>query len=333
MALKYHPDKNPDNKSAEERFKEAAEAYEVLRDPEKRKVYDQFGHDGLKGQGPGGFGGFEDIFSAFGDIFGDFFGGGGRQHGGADLRTDVTISFEQAAFGTEETVAVRKHVPCHTCKGSRCKPGTSPVHCGTCRGTGQVVRSQGFFSLASPCPHCHGTGQIIKDPCTTCRGEGVEIDKKQISVNIPPGVDDGSRLRLRGEGEAAPGMPPGDLYVFVHVQAHEFFHREGQDIYCQLNISFSQAALGAEIEVPLLDHKPKVISIPAGTQSGNRYRISGGGIPQIRGRGRGDQIIQLVVETPKKLNKRQKELLHDLAEIDGKPVKEKLKGFFQRLQF
>lgn len=333
MALKYHPDKNPDNQGAEERFKEAAEAYEVLRDPEKRKVYDQFGHDGLKGQGSGGFGGFEDIFSAFGDIFGDFFGGGGRQRGGADLRTDVTISFEQAAFGTEETVAVRKHVPCHTCKGSRCKPGTSPVHCGTCRGTGQVVRSQGFFSLASPCPHCHGTGQIIKDPCTTCRGEGVEIDKKQISVNIPPGVDDGSRLRLRGEGEAAPGMPPGDLYVFVHVQAHEFFHREGQDIYCQLNISFSQAALGAEIEVPLLDHKLKVISIPAGTQSGHRYRISGGGIPQIRGRGRGDQIIQLIVETPKKLNKRQKELLHDLAEIDGKPVKEKLKGFFQRLQF
>ncbi|MCZ6540637.1 MAG: molecular chaperone DnaJ [Nitrospinae bacterium] len=333
MALKYHPDKNPDNKGAEERFKEAAEAYEVLRDPEKRKVYDQFGHDGLKGQGSGGFGGFEDIFSAFGDIFGDFFGGGGRQRGGADLRTDVTISFEQAAFGTEETVAVRKHVPCHTCKGSRCKPGTSPVHCGTCRGTGQVVRSQGFFSLASPCPHCHGTGQIITDPCTTCRGEGVEIDKKQISVNIPPGVDDGSRLRLRGEGEAAPGMPPGDLYVFVHVQAHEFFHREGQDIYCQLNISFSQAALGAEIEVPLLDHKLKVISIPAGTQSGHRYRISEGGIPQIRGRGRGDQIIQLIVETPKKLNKRQKELLHDLAEIDGKPVKEKLKGFFQRLHF
>ncbi len=333
LALKYHPDKNPGNKDAEESFKEAAEAYEVLRDREKRKVYDQFGHDGLKGQGVGGFGGFEDIFSDFGDIFGDFFGGGGRQRGGADLRTDVTISFEQAAFGTEETVAVRKHVPCHTCKGSRCKPGTSPVHCGTCRGTGQVVRSQGFFSLASPCPHCHGTGQIIKDPCTTCRGEGVEIDKKQVSVNIPPGVDDGSRLRLRGEGEAAPGMPPGDLYVFVHVQAHEFFHREGLDIYCQLNISFSQAALGAEIEVPLLDHKPKVISIPAGTQSGNRYRISAGGIPQIRGRGRGDQIIQLVVETPKKLNKRQKELLHNLAEIDGKPVKEKLKGFFQRLQF
>ncbi len=333
LALKYHPDKNPGDHEAEEKFKQAAEAYEVLRDPEKRKIYDQFGHEGLKGKGVGGFGGFEDIFSAFGDIFGDFFGGGGGQRGGADLRADTTISFEEAAFGTEKSVEIRKHVPCRTCKGSRSKPGTSPVLCGTCRGTGQVVRSQGFFSLQSPCPHCHGTGQIIKDPCLTCHGEGVEIDKKEISVNIPAGVDDGSRLRLRGEGEAPPGMPAGDLYVFVHVQAHEFFHREGLDIYSQLNISFSQAALGAEIEVPLLDNKTKVISITPGTQSGDRYRIQGAGIPQIRGRGRGDQIIQLIVETPKKLNKRQKELLHELSEIDGKPVKEKLKGIFQRLKF
>lgn len=334
MALKYHPDKNPGNHEAEEKFKEAAEAYEALRDPEKRGIYDQFGHEGLKGKGfGGGFGGFEDIFSTFGDLFGDFFGGGGGQRTGADLRTDVTISFEQAAFGIEKSVEVRKHVPCQTCKGSRCKPGTSPVYCGTCRGTGQVVRSQGFFSLQSPCPQCHGTGQIIKDPCRTCHGEGVEIDKKEISVNIPAGVDDGSRLRLRGEGEAAPGMPAGDLYVFVHVQAHDFFHREGQDIYCQLNISFSQAALGADMEVTLLDDKTKTISITPGTQSGDRYRIEGAGIPQIRGRGRGNQIIQLIVETPKKLNKKQKELLHELAEIDGKPVKEKLKGIFQRLKF
>lgn len=334
MALKYHPDKNPDNKEAEEKFKEAAEAYEALSDPEKRKIYDQYGHEGLKGQGfGGGFGGFEDIFSSFGDIFGDFFGGGGGQRTGADLRSDVTISFEQAAFGTEESVEVHKHVPCKVCKGSRCKPGSSPVQCGTCRGTGQVVRSQGFFSMQSPCPHCHGTGQLIKDPCRTCRGEGVEIDKKEISVNIPAGVDDGSRLRLRGEGEAAPGMPAGDLYVFVHVRTHEFFHREGVDVYSQLNITFSQAALGADIEVPLLDDKTKVISITPGTQSGDRYRIQGAGIPQVRGHGRGDQIIQLVVETPKKLNKKQKELLHELSEIDGKPVKEKLKGIFQRLKF
>jgi len=333
MALKYHPDKNPGNKEAEENFKKAAEAYGVLSDSEKRSIYDQFGHEGLKGKGAGGFGGFEDIFSTFGDIFGDFFGGSGGQRTGAHLRADITISFEQAAFGTEKSVDVRKHVPCRTCKGSRCKPGTSPAHCHTCRGTGQVVRSQGFFSLQSPCPHCHGTGQIIKDPCRTCHGEGVEVDKKEISVNIPAGVDDGSRLRLRGEGEAAPGMPAGDLYVFVHVQAHDFFHREGLDIYSQLNISFSQAALGAEIEVPLLDNKTKVISITPGTQSSDRYRIQGAGIPQIKGHGRGDQIIQLIVETPKKLNKKQKELLHELAEIDGKPVKEKLKGIFQRLKF
>ncbi len=334
MALKFHPDKNHGSKEAEEKFKEAAEAYDVLSDPEKRKIYDQFGHDGLKGQGFGGFRGFEDIFSSFGDIFSDFFGGGGRgQQTGADLRTDVTITFEQAAFGTEEQVDVRKHVPCSSCKGSRCRKGHFPTSCGTCRGTGQVVRSQGFFSLQSPCPHCHGTGQIIDHPCTTCHGEGVEIDKKQISVNIPPGVDDGSRLRLRGEGEAAPGLPAGDLYVFVHVTAHEFFHREGLDIYCQLNISFSQAALGAEIEVPLLDGKTQVINVPEGTQSGDRYRIQGGGFPQVRGRGRGDQIIQLIVETPKRLNKKQRELLQELAELDGKPVKEKLKGFFQRLKF
>lgn len=333
LALKHHPDKNPDNKKAEDKFKEAAEAYEVLSDPEKRKIYDQFGHDGLKGQNSGGFRGYEDIFSTFGDLFGDFFGGGGGQRTGADLRSDVTISFVQAAFGTEQSVKIRKHVPCNTCKGSRCKPGTSPVHCGTCRGTGQVVRSQGFFSLQSPCPHCHGTGQIIKHPCRTCHGEGVEVVTKEISVNIPGGVDDGSRLRLRGEGEAAPGAPAGDLYVFVHVQANEFFHREGVDVYCQLNISFSQAALGAKIEVPLLDDTTQVISIPAGSQSSDRYRIPEGGIPHLKGRGRGDQIIQLVVETPKKLNKKQKELLHELAEIDGKPVKEKLKGFFQRLKF
>lgn len=332
MALKHHPDKNPGDAESEEKFKEAAEAYEVLRDPEKRRVYDQFGHDGLKSQGFGGFRGFEDIFSTFGDLFGDFFGGGG-QRTGADLRADITLSFEQAAFGTEQPVTVRKHVACKACKGSRCKPGSSPTLCGTCRGTGQVVRSQGFFSLQSPCPHCHGTGQLIKDPCHQCHGEGVEVEKKEISVSIPAGVDDGSRLRLRGEGEAAPGVPPGDLYVFVHVQAHEFFHREGNDIYCQLNISFSQAALGAEIEVPLLDDKTQVITIPSGTQSGDRYRIGGGGIPHLRGRGRGDQIIQLVVHTPKKLSKKQKELFHELAEIDGKPVKEKLKGFFERLKF
>ncbi|MCF8724080.1 molecular chaperone DnaJ [Nitrospina gracilis] len=330
MALKYHPDKNPGDKEAEEKFKEASEAYEVLRDAEKRRVYDQFGHEGLKGQGFGGFSGFEDIFSTFGDIFGDFFGGG-RQRTGNDLRADAQITFEEAAFGVQKEIDVRKHVVCQSCKGSRCKPGTTPERCNTCHGTGQVVRSQGFFSLSTPCPQCHGAGEIVRDPCTHCRGEGVVVDKKTISVNIPGGVDNGSRLRLRGEGEAGPGLPPGDLYVFVHVKPHEFFHRDGQHILCRLNLSVSQAALGADIEVPMLDGTTKVINVPAGTQSGETYRIPGGGIPNLRGPGHGDQIIQFFVEVPKKLNKRQKELFQELAEIDGKPVKEKIKGFFEKL--
>ncbi len=335
LALKYHPDKNPGDRAAEDKFKEAAEAYEVLKDPEKRKIYDQFGHEGLKGRGFSGFQGFEDIFSSFGDVFQDFFGGGGgrRQQTGADLRLDLTISFTDAVFGVEKEVDVTRHGNCNTCNGSGAKPGTAPKVCGTCRGTGQVVRTQGFFSMASPCHACQGQGQVIEQRCLDCHGEGRIPEKKVISVTIPAGVDDGSRLRLRGEGEVGPaGAPPGDLYVFIHVEAHELFHREGYDIFCRLNLSFSQAALGAEIEVPLLDDKTKVISVSAGTQSGEMMRIVGAGIPHVRGHGRGDQIIQLTVETPKKINKRQKELFQELAEIDGNPVKETLKGFFQKLK-
>ncbi|MBI4382820.1 MAG: molecular chaperone DnaJ [Nitrospinae bacterium] len=331
LAIKFHPDKNPDNKEAEDKFKEASEAYEVLRDPEKRRVYDQFGHDGLKGQGFRGFQGFEDIFSSFGDIFSDFFGGG-RPATGADLRLDLTIDFTEAAFGTHKEVEINKHVECKTCRGSGCKPGTSPRACSTCRGTGQVIRTQGFFSMSSTCPQCRGAGQIIADPCKSCRGEGRVPERKKVSVSIPAGVDEGSRLRLRGEGEAGPiGAQPGDLYVFLHVEAHEFFHRDGYDIHARMPISFSQAALGAEIEVPLLDGKSKTISIPAGTQSGENHRIPGAGIPHVRGHGRGDQILHFIVETPRKLTKRQKELFQELAEIDGKPIKEILKGFFQKL--
>ncbi|QPJ66218.1 MAG: molecular chaperone DnaJ [Candidatus Nitrohelix vancouverensis] len=331
LALQFHPDKNPGDHEAEDKFKEASEAYDVLKDPKKKQIYDQYGHEGLKGQGFSGFQGFDDIFSAFGDVFGDFFGGG-RQQTGNDLRLDLTVTFLEAAFGCQKDVDINKHAECKPCNGSGAKPGTSPKVCHTCRGTGQVVRTQGFFQMASPCPHCHGHGQTISDPCKSCRGEGRVMVSKKVSVNIPAGVDEGSRLRLRGEGEQGPqGLPPGDLYVFIHAKPHEFFHRDGQDIYSRLNITFSQAALGAEIEVPTLDDKTKVISIPAGTQSGETHRIEGAGIPNVRGYGRGNQIIQLVVETPKKLNKRQKELLHELAELDGSPVKETLKGFFQRL--
>ena len=331
LALKYHPDKNQGDNDAEDKFKEASEAYEVLKDPEKRNIYDQFGHEGLKGRGFSGFQGFDDIFSSFGDIFGDLFGGG-HQSTGHDLRLNVSINFTEAVFGTEKKVDVSKHAECKPCNGSGAKPGTRPQVCSTCRGKGRVVRSQGFFSMSSPCPACHGAGQIITEPCRDCRGEGRVLEKKKISVNIPAGVDEGSRLRLRGEGESGPGgLPPGDLYVFIHVAAHEHFQREGVNIYSRLSLSFSQAALGANIEVPLLDSKTQVISIPAGTQPGQNYRVPGAGIPNLRGHGRGDHIIQLMVETPKKLNKRQKELFHELAEIDGKPAKDTLKGFFQKL--
>lgn len=331
IALKYHPDKNPGNHTAEEKFKEAAEAYDVLKDPEKRNIYDQYGHDGLKGRGFGGPRGFEDIFSAFGDIFGDYFGGG--QPTGADLRLDLSIKFEEAAFGAKKTVDVTKHAPCKPCDGSGAKPGTRPRACSTCRGTGQVLRAQGFFSMSSPCPNCHGRGMIIKEFCKDCRGDGRVLEKKEIAITIPAGVDDGSRLRLRGEGEQGEGgAPPGDLFVILHVEAHEFFYREGNDIHCRLNITVSQAALGADIEVPLLDDgKTQVINLSPGIQSGETRRVRGAGIPHIRGHGRGDQIIHFIVETPKKLDKRQKELFHELAEIDGKPVKETLKGFFQNL--
>jgi molecular chaperone DnaJ len=333
LALKFHPDKNQGDPAAEEKFKEAAEAYEVLKDPEKRQTYDQFGHEGLKRNGFSGPQGFDDISSAFGDIFGDFFGGGRRATTGADLRLDLAVTFAEAAFGTKKDMEVSKHASCNTCRGSGAKTGYPPKPCSTCRGTGQVIRSQGFFSVSSPCPDCHGAGQVITHPCGECRGEGRVLEKKTVAINIPAGVDDGSRLRLRGEGETGPGgLPPGDLYVFIHMEAHDFFHREGYDIHCRLPLSFSQAALGAEIEIPMLDEgKTKVISVSPGIQSGATKRVSGAGIPNLRGHGRGDQIVHFIVETPKHLNKQQKELYKELAELDGKPVKETLKGFFEKL--
>lgn len=335
-AMQYHPDKNPGNKESEEKFKETAEAYEVLKDPEKRNIYDRFGHEGLKGAGVG-FGGFEDVFSAFGDIFEGFFGMGGQQgrshrsgRQGADLRYDVEISFIDAAFGKEMDVDIEKKAECSTCNATGAKPGTTPETCSQCRGTGQITRAQGFFSMTSTCPYCHGLGKMITSPCRDCRGTGTVLKSKKINLKIPPGVDNGTRLRLQAEGEPGTlGGPAGDLYVFLTVKAHDFFERDGENIYCKVPISFSQAALGADIEVPTLDSKHK-LRIPPGTQNGATFKLQGAGIQHIRGYGRGDQVIVAYLKTPTKLTKRQEELFKELAEIGREKVLEKSRGFFQK---
>jgi molecular chaperone DnaJ len=322
LALQYHPDRNPGDREAEERFKEAAEAYEVLRDPQKRELYDLYGHEGLRGTGFTGFRGFEDIFSSFSDIFEDFFGFGSgvRRRGrvyaepGADLRYDLAISFENAAFGTEIEIEVPKTAMCSVCEGSGATPGTSPSQCPHCQGTGQVTHSQGFLVISTTCSHCRGEGSFITDPCKECTGTGRVKKQKKINLTIPGGVDTGSRLRIQGEGE--PGLhggPPGDLYVVIHVEPHEFFEREGDDIYCQIPISFPQAALGTRVEIPTLEGT-QPLDVPPGTDSGEVFRIRRGGVKHLRGSGRGDQIIQIVVKTPKRLTKRQKELLEEFAE-------------------
>ena len=328
LAMKYHPDRNPGDKEAEETFKETAEAYEVLKDNEKRQLYDQFGHEGLKRSGFTGFSGFEDIFSSFGDIFEGFFGfgtRGNRMHGrkGADLRYDLNVSFAEAAFGKEGEIEIPKSVQCDTCEGKGSKPGTYPVTCPGCQGKGQTLRSQGFFSISTTCQHCRGEGKIITDPCKDCRGTGrVKINKK-VSVKIPGGIEDGSRLRLRQEGEDGErGGPAGDLYVILHVEPHPFFERQGDDIICQIPISFAQAALGGEIEVPTLENTEK-LSIPRGTQSGHIFRLRGEGSYHLRGGGRGDQIVQVIIKTPTKLTKKQEELLREFADINGEDVKSK----------
>ncbi len=332
LALKYHPDRNPNNKEAEEKFKEAAEAYEVLRDPRKKEIYNQYGHQGLEGSGFSGFGGFEDIFSSFGDIFEDFFGfstgrrSRSRVQRGADLRYDMTLSFMEAAFGTETTIDLEKMQACGVCEGSGCEPGTYPETCGQCQGTGQVSRSQGFFTVRTGCPQCRGRGQTIPKPCGDCRGLGQVMVNKTVSVKIPAGVDTGSRLRLTGEGEAGPlGGPPGDLYVFIRIKPHDFFERDNTNILCQVPISFVQAALGDEIEIPTLNGK-RMLTIPKGTQYGDIFRFRGEGIPSLRHKNRGDQIIQAVIKTPTHLNKKQETLLKEFAQLESKKLSTKLKN-------
>ncbi len=335
LAMKYHPDRNPGNKEAEENFKEAAEAYEVLRDPQKRGIYDQYGHQGLEGSGFSGFSGFEDIFSSFGDIFEDFFGfGSGRRsksrvQRGADLRYDLRLNFMEAAFGKETEINVEKLELCSECNGNGCSPGTHLENCAHCSGTGQISRSQGFFTVRTTCPHCRGRGQSIPHPCSNCRGGGKVRASKKVAVKIPAGVDAGSRLRLTAEGEpGAYGGPSGDLYVFIHVEPHEFFQRDDVDVVCQIPISFVQAALGAEMDVPTLQGQRK-LAIPKGTQPGDLFRFQGEGIPSLRNGSRGDQIIQVAIRTPTSLNKKQEALLKEFAQLEEGKLTNKIKNMFR----
>jgi molecular chaperone DnaJ len=323
MAMKYHPDRNPDDAEAEEHFKEAKEAYEVLSDSQKRAAYDQFGHAGVDqsmggGRG-GGAGGFSDIF---GDVFNDIFGaagGGGRQNRrGADLRYHLDLTLEEAVAGTTAKIRIPVHVECKTCNGSGAKKGSSPVTCTTCGGHGQVRIQQGFFSIQQPCPHCQGTGKQIKDPCGDCHGEGVIEEQKTLSVKVPAGVDTGDRIRLAGEGEAGTnGASAGDLYVEVQVKRHDVFTRDGSNLFCEVPISFSTATLGGELEVPTLEGKAS-LKIPEGTQTGQQFRLRGKGVQSVRGGAIGDLMCRVVIETPVKLNKQQKELLEAFQNsLDG----------------
>jgi molecular chaperone DnaJ len=338
LALQHHPDRNPGDKQAEEKFKEVSEAYSVLSDAQKRSQYDQFGHAAFGESGPfsGGFdfsGGFEDVF---GDIFGEFFGGGGsRRRGrgrGEDLRYNLTLKFEEAAFGVEKKIKIPRHGPCETCRGTGAKAGTAPQTCPTCHGRGQVSFQQGFFSVSRTCSQCHGQGTIVKEPCATCAGAGRVRTMHTLSVKIPAGVDTGSRLKLRGEGEMGPvGGVPGDLYVVIQVESHPIFVRDNLDIICDVPISFVQAALGTEIDVPTLDGKVKM-KIPSGTQSGKVFRMKGKGIKDVQGVQQGDQHVRVNVETPTRLTAKQKELLKDFAELGGEEVNPLSKGFFDKVK-
>ncbi len=321
LAMKYHPDRNAGDAKTEEKFKEAKEAYEILSDASKRTAYDQYGHAGVdtSAAGAGHAQGFGD---AFGDIFGDIFGmrGGGRSniHRGADLRYNLEITLEQAARGSETKIRIPTMVTCNTCNGSGAKPGTSPKTCSTCDGHGQVRMQQGFFSIQQTCPKCHGTGKMITSPCVDCHGVGRIKQHKTLNVKIPVGVDDGDRIRLSGEGEAGVnGGPPGDLYVVIQLSSHSVFQREGNDLHCEIPISFATAALGGEIEVPTLEGHAK-IKISAETQTGKIFRLRGKGIKGVRSHSAGDLLCHVSIETPVNLTARQKELLQELEDISQK---------------
>ena len=348
LALKYHPDRNPGDHAAEEKFKESAEAYSVLADGDKRHLYDRYGHAGLGGAATGGFDptvftGFEDILGGLGDIFGlgDVFGGGRRRGGvqrGADLRYDLEISFDEAAKGTETAVQIPRLESCETCSGSGAAPGSKATTCPQCQGRGQLRYQQGFFTVARTCGQCRGTGSVIAKPCTTCKGSGRVQKERKLTVRVPAGIATGQRLRLSGEGESGgPGGPPGDLYVVIHVQEHPFFQRDGNDLYCEVPLNFPTLALGGEIRIPTLEGE-EPFKVPEGTGSGQSFRLRGRGLPDVSGRGRGDLFVTVKVITPKKLSKEQKKLLEQLAtslpkeQFEPTPVDHEDKGLFDRVK-
>ena len=332
VAMKHHPDRNAGNAESEEKFKEASEAYEILSDDQKKAAYDRFGHEGVDpnrgGGGAGGFssGGFSDIF---GDVFGDIFSGGGQSRTGADLQYNLELSLEEAVVGTEKQIRIRSMVTCRTCDGSGAKPGSSPVTCSTCNGQGQVRIQQGFFAVQQTCPRCNGKGKIISDPCGDCRGQGRVNDTKTLSVKVPAGVDTGDRIRLSGEGEAGPaGVAPGDLYVQIDVRKHPIFERDDADLYCEIPISYVDASLGGEIEVPTLNGRVR-LRVPAETQTGKLFRMKGKGVKPVRASAQGDLLCRVVVETPVKLNASQKALLEKLREsLAAEKHSPRRKGWF-----
>jgi molecular chaperone DnaJ len=343
LAMKYHPDRNAGCKDSEGRFKAISEAYDCLKDPQKRAAYDRFGHAAFKNGGPGGghggaqdFSGFSDIFeNIFGEFMGGERGGGGRSgpRRGADLRYDMEITLEEAFTGRSSDVTVDVSAVCDTCEGSGAKRGTSAKTCTTCAGHGKVRAQQGFFVVERTCPSCHGAGRVIADPCTTCHGEGRVEKTKTLTVNVPPGVDEGTRIRLTGEGEAGlRGAPAGDLYIFLHVARHALFEREGTTLFARAPISFASAALGGEFSITGPDGETHVMKIPAGTQHGRELRQRGAGMPVLQGRGRGDLVVRVEVETPTKLSARQRELLEELRTLETGADSPHGGGFFQKVK-
>ncbi len=339
LAMQHHPDRNPDDPAAEKRFKQLNEAYEVLKDDQKRSAYDQFGHAAFENGGAGfggAAGGFSDIFE---DIFGEMMGGrrtGGRSGGrerGADLRYNMEVTLEDAHDGKSAEISVPTAVSCEECSGSGAKPGSSPSTCGTCSGSGRVRATQGFFSIERTCPACQGNGQVISDPCPHCSGQGRLARERTLSVDIPKGIEDGVRIRLGGEGEAGSrGGPTGDLYIFLTIRPHEFFQRDGADLFCRIPISMTTAALGGELEVASLDGSRSRVKVPEGTQSGKQFRLRGKGMPVMRSSDRGDLYIQVATETPQKLNRRQRELLVEFDKLSSEENSPESTGFFSRMK-